>query len=80
MDGYNPKRAETYHQIVEMNDGIYHGFMQDGKRLGPGTLVHPKGEWRMEGIWLKDKAFIGKGRKEFCDGTEQEGTFKDGKY
>lgn len=34
-----------------MNEGIYSGYLLNGKRHGAGTLVDRNYKWRMEGIW-----------------------------
>ena len=63
-----------------MEDGIYSGYMKDELRHGPGTLVDKNFNWRMEGIWCKNLAFVGKGRREFNDGEVQLGKFVAGIY
>jgi len=63
-----------------MKDGVYSGYIQNGNRHGPGTLVDKKFKWRMEGTWCDNKAFIGKGQKEFNDGEVQFGKFVCGVY
>ncbi len=63
-----------------MDDGIYSGYMRNDLRHGPGTLVDKNFNWRMEGIWCENKAFVGKGRKEFNDGEVQIGKFVAGNY
>ena len=63
-----------------MNDGIYSGYILQGKRHGPGTLVDKNYNWRMEGIWCDDKGFIDSGQKEFNDGEVQTGKFINSRY
>jgi|LauGreDrversion4_2_1035121.scaffolds.fasta_scaffold110183_4 hypothetical protein len=52
--------------------------MLDGKRLGPGTFVDNQATYRMEGLWVNDFAFAGKGTKEFTDGNVLQGNFIKG--
>lgn len=72
---WKPTDEYDYVDDLEVNDGIYSGYMKAGKRCGAGTLVDKNYKWRMEGIWYDDKGFVGKGRKEFSDGEVQIGTF-----
>jgi hypothetical protein len=54
--------------------------MLEGKRVGPGTWVNASGTERLQGIWTNDLFCAGKGRKEYADGTVQEGKFIKGVY
>jgi hypothetical protein len=65
--------------------GLYSGYVKQDERLGevrhgPGTLVQSDGQWRMEGLWAYDKAFILVGIKEFNDGEKYEGHFQSNNY
>jgi hypothetical protein len=68
-----------------MVDGIYSGYIRQVSevgevRHGPGTLVHSEGNWRMEGIWAYNNAFICMGIKEYNDGEFYRGQFRKDKY
>ena len=52
IKGFQPKAGEQYHKRVELAEGIYSGYILDGKKTGPGTFVDHDGVYRMEGIWV----------------------------
>lgn len=75
----------VYVEKHKMRDGIYSGYMKHHETLGdirhgPGTLVHPEGHWRMEGLWAYNNAFVCVGVKEFNDGETYKGTFSKNEY
>lgn len=63
-----------------MKEGIYSGYLLEGKRNGAGTLVDTKFEWRMEGIWFDNKGFVDIGQKEYNDGEVKTGRFVNSLY
>jgi len=66
---------------MNIDSGVYSGYILNDKRHGPGTWVNADATKRFEGLWSNDHFCVGnKGRLEFNDGTVQVGRFVNGKF